>query len=282
MFRKHLLISLCFMFLLPSACIFKRGHFSQNADLEATVAKLVQCEKELENSARNITQLMRDQKQHLQQIHKLKLDNRACTKGQDLTPSQLEAQNRQARHNELEKINANLSNKIKNLKIEIKKRDSIIEIQEDVIRVLDDTKKTIETSLKEQIAKKLFEIETTRNRLRMVIQDTILFDPGSMMINARGKKVLRKIAASVKENPDQHIRVEGHTDNHPPKNGPSSNWELSAARAIVVIQFLESIGLDPSKLSAVAYGANRPVATNETESGRLQNRRIELVLYYTN
>lgn len=282
MVRKYIITSLCILFIWPSACTLKRDCTTHKNDLDTTVAKLVEFEKEHARITQQLSKLKSDYAQCRQEMGQLEAVYRHCLTELKIDSDNNEKKSYHQRYQELEKVNANLSNKINQLKIEIKKRDSIIEIQEDVIRVLDDTKKTIETNLKEQIAKKLFEIEATNDRLRMVIQDTILFNPGSMNINDKGKSVLQKIAASVKENPDQHIRVEGHTDNDLPKNAKFNNWELSAARAIAVIQYLEAAGLEPSKLSAVAFGANRPVATNDTETGRLQNRRIELVLYYTN
>jgi len=278
--RKLIFLSLCFIFFWPSACMLKKDCLTREVNLDAARTQLSQNVQQLENAEHEIRRLKESHSRCMQQLNRFQSENKIPTEGQDGTEKPLEDQKLQSRYQELEKINASLSSKIINLKIEIKKRDSIIQLQEDVIRLLDDTKKTIETSLKEQIAKKLFEIETMENRLRMVIKDTILFNPGSMMINANGKKILRKIAASIKENQDQHIRVEGHTDNTPAKKIDSTNWELSATRAIAVVRFLEEAGLDSSKLSAVAYGASRPVASNDTEAGRLQNRRIELVLYY--
>jgi chemotaxis protein MotB len=77
--------------------------------------------------------------------------------------------------------------------------------------------------------------------------------------------------------------VEGHTDNKP--LGPTlkerfpSNWELSTARAAAVVRFLQEEGLlQPERLSARGYSFYRPLATNDTEEGRHQNRRIEIIL----
>ena len=279
--RKLALLVLCFIFIWPSSCMLTKDCLTRETDLDATRAQLSQKLQQLETAEHEIHRLKESHSQCMQQLNRLQSENKMFTEGQNDKEKPLEGQNLQSRYQELEKVNSSLSSKIKNLKIEIKKRDSIIQLQEDVIRLLDDTKKTIETSLKEQIAKKLFEIETTVNRLRMIIKDTILFNPGSTVINDHGKKILQKIAASVKENQDQHIRVEGHTDDTPAKKTDSTNWELSAARAVAVVRFLEEeAGFDSSKLSAVAYGASRPVDSNDTETGRHQNRRIELVLYY--
>ncbi len=81
---------------------------------------------------------------------------------------------------------------------------------------------------------------------------------------------------------DRVIRVEGHTDNliiHGTfaKKYPT-NWDLSAARAVNVVRYLQEQGIDPMTLSAIAFGEYEPVASNDTEEGRAQNRRIEIVL----
>jgi chemotaxis protein MotB len=74
------------------------------------------------------------------------------------------------------------------------------------------------------------------------------------------------------------IRVEGHTDDVPAGGAYPTNWELSTARALAVVRFLQSQGIDPSRLAAAGYGEYRPIAPNDTAEGRSQNRRIEIVL----
>jgi chemotaxis protein MotB len=77
--------------------------------------------------------------------------------------------------------------------------------------------------------------------------------------------------------------VEGHTDNvsvgSALKNRFPSNWELATARAAAVVRFLhEAAGLEPERLSATGYSYFKPIASNDTEEGRSQNRRIEVIL----
>jgi chemotaxis protein MotB len=75
------------------------------------------------------------------------------------------------------------------------------------------------------------------------------------------------------------IRIEGHTDATPIATSEfPSNWELSTARAIEVAQMLVAAGVPGERVSAVGYAETRPVASNETEQGRTENRRVELVL----
>jgi chemotaxis protein MotB len=91
------------------------------------------------------------------------------------------------------------------------------------------------------------------------------------------------IAKSIKDHKEQRVVVEGHTDDKAIrsrlKNTFPSNWELSAARAAAVVRFLQLQGMvDPQRLSVQGYSYYHPVATNKTEKGRRQNRRIEIIL----
>ena len=74
----------------------------------------------------------------------------------------------------------------------------------------------------------------------------------------------------------------GFTDNVPIRGNLAkrypTNWELAGARAASVVRLLESTGIDSTKLIASSYGDNFPVASNDTEEGRAQNRRIEIRL----
>ena len=119
--------------------------------------------------------------------------------------------------------------------------------------------------------------------LKVIFVDKILFDSGSVEINAKGQELLLAMADALKNGNRQEILVEGHTDNVPlsaalQKRFPS-NWELSTARAAAVVRFLqEEAGIKPERLSARGYSFYRPVAPNTTEEGRRQNRRIEIIL----
>jgi chemotaxis protein MotB len=189
----------------------------------------------------------------------------------------------QVQNTYLKKINQQISDNNRMLKQELYKKKSVIELQEKVIQLLDDTKKTIETSLKDQIAAQEVEVVEEADKLKVIFVDKILFDSGSVEINARGRESLRVMADALKNTQDQEILVEGHTDNVPlsaalKKRFPS-NWELSTARAAAVVRFLqEEAGIKPERLSARGYSFYRPVAPNTTEEGRRQNRRIEITL----
>ncbi|MGD9055338.1 MAG: flagellar motor protein MotB [Desulfobacterales bacterium] len=188
-----------------------------------------------------------------------------------------------AKNASLKNINLKLTQKVKRLTAALEKNKSVIKLQNKVIGLLDDTKKTIATSLKDEIAAQQVELVEQEDTLKVVFIDKILFDSGSIEINEKGKKLLRALAESMRQQKDQIVLVEGHTDNMP--LGPSlkarfpSNWELSVARAAAVARFLQEEGLlQPQRLSARGYSYYRPVASNKTIAGRRQNRRIEIIL----
>lgn len=111
------------------------------------------------------------------------------------------------------------------------------------------------------------------------IQDTILFNSGSADITPFSRAVLNKIAVVLAPVPN-YIRVEGHTDTVPINTARfPSNWELSVLRATNVVQILTQEGhIAADRLSAEGYGEYRPVASNNTETGRARNRRVDLVI----
>ncbi len=121
------------------------------------------------------------------------------------------------------------------------------------------------------------------NEIRITLDDTILFSAGSVAIRKSGSRALSQIASAIGNNyRGRQIRVEGHTDSSPParvKNRYPTNWELSTARACVVLRKLIDLGaVDSKEAAAVGFGDQRPVADNATKAGRAQNRRVEVIV----
>lgn len=114
--------------------------------------------------------------------------------------------------------------------------------------------------------------------LQIELKDSILFSSGSAETSEQAQKIFDEIAAILKgySNP---VQVEGFTDNIPINSAKyPTNWELSSARASAIVKYLTTKGVAPERLSAVGYGEYQPVASNETDVGRAQNRRVAIMV----
>jgi chemotaxis protein MotB len=122
---------------------------------------------------------------------------------------------------------------------------------------------------------------------RFVFQSEVFFDLGSAAINPEGKGELDKLASALvqldSEIPSDIpwvLRVDGHTDKRPMSGSGQfrSNWDLSAGRAISVVQYLVSKGVAPTRLAAAGFGEFQPIELGDSEEALKRNRRIELKL----
>ncbi|MFH1037252.1 MAG: flagellar motor protein MotB [PVC group bacterium] len=121
-------------------------------------------------------------------------------------------------------------------------------------------------------------VEVSKWKLKIVPVAPFLFRPGSAALKAEGKTFLTALSKFFLYSPTAQVRITGHTDDVPIKTPRfPSNWELSCARATVVMRYLtDECGLDPQTLSAVGYGPYQPVMSNATPEGRAKNRRVEI------
>jgi len=122
---------------------------------------------------------------------------------------------------------------------------------------------------------------------RFVFQSEVFFDTGQATLLPEGRAELDKVGAALAELDKQIpgeiawvLRVDGHTDVRPITNSPlfKSNWELSSARAISVVQYLISLGVPAQRLVAAGFAEFQPLDTANTEDAYRRNRRIELKL----
>lgn len=122
---------------------------------------------------------------------------------------------------------------------------------------------------------------------RFVFESEVLFDTGRAELNPAGRGELDKLAAALndleREIPPELnwvMRVDGHTDKRPLQGTGifRSNWDLSAARAIAVVQYLVTRGVSPQHLVAAGFGEFQPIDTGDSEDAFRRNRRIELKL----
>jgi chemotaxis protein MotB len=141
----------------------------------------------------------------------------------------------------------------------------------------------LEEKMKDEISKGDIRLSQSGGRLRVDLVDKILFDSGEAVISKRGEGVLGRVGAVLATVEDKQIQVSGHTDSNPISEKLTAqfptNWELSVARAVNVVRFLEEkAGVPPKTLIASGYGQHHPIASNKSGQGRARNRRIEILL----
>ena len=139
------------------------------------------------------------------------------------------------------------------------------------------------SDLKEQIENQEVTIKTFKEKISVSFVDRVLFGFARTTITPEGREILDRVGEVLKKVKDRKIRIIGHTDNIAIRPEYQykfpSNWELSAARAAAVVRnFQETIGLDPKNMEAVGHSFYTPVATNDTDEGRAQNRRVEIII----
>ncbi len=119
-------------------------------------------------------------------------------------------------------------------------------------------------------------VERVGESIRVIFDSGILFSTGSSTITATSRNNIEQLARILNRYSDTNIVIEGHTDDI---GSEATNQLLSERRAESVATLLKVYGVSGSRVSPVGYGETRPVSTNETETGRRLNRRVEVLIY---
>lgn len=120
--------------------------------------------------------------------------------------------------------------------------------------------------------------EIVEEGILLDVNENILFDLGKSEIKSGSLDTLSRLGKLFEEF-DKEIRVIGHTDDIPISTTQyPSNWELGASRACAIVRYYIRQGFDASRFVCTSYGEMMPVASNETEEGRLQNRRVNFLI----
>ncbi|CAI9429509.1 Inner membrane lipoprotein YiaD precursor [Candidatus Ornithobacterium hominis] len=124
------------------------------------------------------------------------------------------------------------------------------------------------------------DVQVQKGVVFISLSDNMLYRSGSYEISSEANEVLGKIAKIIKDYPTYDVMVEGNTDNVPiSKTNIRNNWDLSALRASSVVQALqEQHGVDPKRMTAGGRGEYNSISSNDTPSGRAENRRTEIII----
>ena len=124
------------------------------------------------------------------------------------------------------------------------------------------------------------ELSASSRGIVLRARDRVLFESADASLKADGVALLDAVRGLCQELRGR-LTIEGHSDDRPIESALfPSNWELSGARASAVLRYLVAAGVDPALVHVAGYADTHPVASNATEEGRAQNRRVELVFDY--
>jgi chemotaxis protein MotB len=156
-----------------------------------------------------------------------------------------------------------------------------LDIATEEVGRLTSTYTSLMSDLEAEISSGQIEIEQLREGLRVNVQDDILFASGSARLDPIGRKVLGKVIAHLRKL-DHLIEIQGHTDNKRIRGSLAktypSNWDLAAARASTVARLMQESGIAGERITVVSHASYAPLAPNDSDENRAQNRRIELRL----
>ena len=138
---------------------------------------------------------------------------------------------------------------------------------------------TLQQGLDSDLRSGKLQLRLDARGLIISLREKAFFASGDSAVAPDSLPMLAKIAAVVQSLPNS-VRLEGHTDARPIHTSRfHSNWELSAARSIAMLELLrDRFQIPPSRMAVAGYAENSPVDTNDTEEGRAHNRRVDLVL----
>ena len=145
---------------------------------------------------------------------------------------------------------------------------------------LREAQEKLEQYIKEHDLQDQVSTQLSEEGLMIRLKEKALFASGSAALQGQANQIVPVIAALLSSLPER-VTISGHTDNVPISTAQfPSNWELSSARAVSLMRGLMGVqpSLNPARFSALGYSEYRPIASNDTEEGRAQNRRVEVFI----
>jgi flagellar motor protein MotB len=129
-------------------------------------------------------------------------------------------------------------------------------------------------ALKQEEAEQKVAIEAKDNGIVVRFKDGVLFARGSSKLQNASKGTIERTAAAIKASEGSPIKIEVHTD----AVRSQDTWALTDQQGAALVRALQKLGVDPSRLSYTSFGQYRPLQTNDTDEGRTENRRVELLV----
>ncbi len=273
-FHKHVLVqglvSLFLISLLVTGCATIRGFSAGSEREQGEKEKLQETVKELE---------LKEEK-FLKESQNLKLEVERLKESESTLHTEM--QKLRDEKAELEQRLVSSRKHQKRLETQLAEGDKrlaqLIEERKEGFAELDKVKRELSSGLEKYSGVSFGE---RGDAVAIILENIVTLKSGKVSIREGALPVLGELAKILKQFPANRLKITGHTDDIPIKLSYPGNWELSAARALAILHYLEDAGIDPARMSAVGHGEYTPRATNTTAEGRARNRRVEILVLET-
>lgn len=183
-----------------------------------------------------------------------------------------------------EKLLAEEEARLKTLQKELASRSARVDELEGIITAKDAKMRALKDAISAALVN--FEgngltVEQRDGKVYVSMENKLLFDSGSWAVNSRGREAVVQLGKVLAQNKEIAVLIEGHTDNVPygGSGNIKDNWDLSTKRATAIVNILtQNSGIPKDNLTAAGRGEYAPVAPNTNATGRIKNRRIEVIL----
>ena len=223
------------------------------AELKGKQVEIVNTTNQLKLTVEQLDYLKKTNTNLLDRLSELSIVNKTGAENMKKT---LDALNEQSKY-------------IKDLNASVQRKDSLN------LALVINLKKSLENISDDDV-----KVEVKKGLVYISISDQLLFTPASYLINAKAESVLEKVAKVLNDHAELDLLVEGHTDNVPiATESIVDNWDLSTKRATSVVRLLQNkFGIAPQRMTAGGRSEFVPKATNDTDTGKQQNRRTEIIV----
>ncbi|WP_300435177.1 OmpA family protein [Christiangramia sp.] len=271
----------------------QRKNRSMNDELENFRSSSAEMERELTTLKTDFETITTERNQLMEKLTALQKNYESLEKSYDALEQNSSAaiaensrQNREllAQLDEKEAALIQEKNRLEKLEKDLAFRSQRIDELESVIAAKDAKMNALKNAVSNALTNfegKGLSVEQRDGKVYVSMENKLLFDSGSWAVNSEGRKAVQQLGTVLAQNPDIAVLIEGHTDNVPYGGSGQlkDNWDLSTKRATAIVQILrDNANIDPQSLTAAGRGEYAPVASNDTETGKAKNRRIEVIL----
>lgn len=286
--KNKLLVPIMGLMVLLSSCVSKKEYLSLQGNYDDLQTQLRNTQQDLTNCNQNVASLQQQLSNREATIQQKNGEIQSLNNKVDLLERELDFQkqnntNLLSRLEELSILSKTGAENVKATLQSLNKQSEYIQDLNQSIQQKDSLNLALVMNLKrslDNINDEDIQIEVKKGVVYVSISDKLLFRSGSSEVNQRALEVLSKVAKVINDHDDIEVMVEGHTDNVPIANDClKDNWDLSVKRATSIVRLLQwRYDVAPERMTAAGRSEYLPKATNETSTGRQENRRTEIII----